>query len=109
MLNIDLKPVEVKKALQEGANAQKAIIKTVGDRLEKFVDQREIHKRINEPMKLAENAKGNLEALKESLQQNPPSHPDSDGSLEKVSGTLKQITIRACGGICQTSLKKKKK
>jgi hypothetical protein len=106
LLDIDLKPSDVRQALKDGgAKKQNSLLKTIEDKVEKFIDQREILSKINEPMKLAENAKGNLEALEESLKQSLPKHPERDASLVSVKATLDEVIKLAKG--CQSKLNKK--
>lgn len=106
LLDVDVKPSDVKQALKDGASKKKgSLLKNIEDKVEKFIDQREILGKINEPMKLAENAKGNLEALKESLKQSLPKHPDRDASLVSVKATLTEVIKLA--KICQSQLNKK--
>lgn len=105
-LDVDLKPSEVKVALRDGGTQKAPLVKTIKDKAERFLDQREIHAKINEPMKLADNAKNNLEALQESLKQKLPKHPDRDASLQAVSATLAEVIKLA--KICQEQLKSKK-
>jgi hypothetical protein len=57
-------------------------------------------------MKLAESAKGNLEALQESLKQSLPKHPERDASLVAVNKTLQ--TVIKLARDCQAKLKQKK-
>jgi hypothetical protein len=104
LLNIDLKPSEVKAALRDG-KAKSALITKIRDKAEKFIDQREILGKINEPMKLAESAKSNLDALQESLKQSLPKHPERDASLAAVDAALDQVIALAKS--CQGQLKKK--
>lgn len=106
LLDVDLKPSEVKEALKNTASKKTPLVKNIKDKLEKFIDQREILGKINEPMKLAESAKGNLEALQESLKQSLPKHPERDASLIAVSKTLQAVIKLAKD--CHAKLKRTK-
>jgi len=57
-------------------------------------------------MKLADNAKSNLEALQESLKQKLPKHPERDSTLQAVNETLMEVVTLAKA--CQGQLKSKK-
>lgn len=103
LLDVTLKPNEVKTALKDGA-LNNTLITKIKDRAEKFIDQREILGKINEPMKLADSAKGNLEALDESLKQTLPTHPERDATLTAVEIALDQVITLA--KTCQQRLKK---
>jgi hypothetical protein len=105
LLGNDLKPSDVKDALKDGASDKGKLVKNITDRAEKFIDQREILGKINHPMKLADNARSNLEALQESLKQTLPKHPERVATLLEVNKTLGEVITIAKS--CQAQLKKK--
>jgi hypothetical protein len=104
LLDGDVTTTEVKAAMKDGAKSP--LVKKLKDKAEKFLDQREILKKINEPIKLADSAKSNLEALQESLKQKLPKHPERDSTLQTVSSTLNDVIKLAKA--CQAKLKSKK-
>lgn len=103
LLDVDLKPASVKTALTDGSGG-KQLLKEIKDKVEKFIDKREILGKINEPIKLAGSAKSNLEALQESLKQAVPKHPQRTAALEAVVIALDQVI--ALAKACQSQLKK---
>ena len=106
LLDADLTPTEVKVALKSDGTTTAPLVKNIKDRIERFIDQREILSKINEPIKLADNAKGNLEALRESLKQTPTKHPERNAALQAVAKALDEVIQLAKD--CQSHLKKKK-
>jgi hypothetical protein len=106
LLSVDIAPADIKGALKGTSSKKSAVVKSIKDKVEKFMDQREILGKINEPMKLAESAKGNLEALQESLKQRIPNHPDGPSTLAAVKTTLNEIIDIA--QTCQKQLKGKR-
>jgi hypothetical protein len=106
LLDGDVTVADYKTALKDGGATKSPLIKKTRDKAEKFLDQREILKKINEPMKLADSARCNLEALQESLKQKLPKHPERDASLQAVSLTLGEVIKLARA--CQGQLKSKK-
>ncbi len=105
-LDDDITPVAVRTALKNGGNSDAPLVKKLKDKAEKFLDEREILKKINEPIKLADSAKSNLEALQESLKQALPKHTERDATLKAVHTKLTEV-IRLAKA-CQTQLKSKK-
>lgn len=105
LLASDIKPSDVKEALKDGVSKKTSLVKVIKDKAEKFIDQREILAKINEPMKLADNAKSNLEALQESLRQTLPKHPDRNATLKSVKKALSEIVKLAKS--CHAQLHKK--
>ncbi len=104
LLDGNVTTTEVKAAMKDGAKSP--LVKKLKDKVEKFLDQREILKKINEPIKLADSARSNLEALQESLKQKLPKHPERDSTLQTVSSTLDDVINLAKA--CQAKLKSKK-
>ena len=106
LLDGDLTASDVKSALKDSGSAKSPLIKKIRDKAERFLDQREILKKSNEPMKLADSAKSNLEALQESLKQRLPKHPERDATLQAVNRALGEVIKLA--KTCQAQLKSKR-
>ena len=103
LLTLDAKPSAFKEAFAVTDPKQSPLLADIGDKLDKFLDQRKVLDKINEPRKLADSAKSNLEALTESLTQALPKHPHRDETLQAVGQALKEIIKLAKA--CQAQLK----
>lgn len=106
LLTFDAKPSAFKEAFTLPDPSKSPLMGQIKDKLDKFLDQRKVLERINEPRKLVDSAKSNLEALQESLGTTLPKHPDREATLEAVNSALAEILKLAKA--CQAQLKAKK-